>query len=66
MCIFLAIVPAFLIHELHNVTMPWGDIYEIICEAGGMKSSLEIRVNGGVSASFYFYTPVKIHLSGID
>ncbi|VDL57303.1 unnamed protein product [Hymenolepis diminuta] len=42
------IMPAFLEHELQNTTVSWGEEYGINCKAGGVKSTLEIRVNGGL------------------
>ncbi|VDN96556.1 unnamed protein product [Rodentolepis nana] len=42
------ITPAFLEHELQNITVSYGEDYEINCKAGGIKSTLEIRVNGGL------------------
>eukprot|EP00108_Taenia_solium_P002918 TsM_001209500 transcript=TsM_001209500 gene=TsM_001209500 len=41
------IIPAFLEHNLRNVTVARNGLYEIPCEAGGIKSKLEIKVNGG-------------------
>ncbi|KAL5108218.1 Tyrosine-protein kinase transmembrane receptor Ror2 [Taenia crassiceps] len=40
------IIPAFLEHDLKNVTVAQNELYEIPCEAGGIKSKLEIKVNG--------------------
>ncbi|KAM7541751.1 hypothetical protein Aperf_G00000011060 [Anoplocephala perfoliata] len=42
------ITPAFLEHELHNSTIAWGEEYKIRCKAGGVESSLEIKVNDRV------------------
>ncbi|VDK21704.1 unnamed protein product [Taenia asiatica] len=41
------IIPAFLEHNLRNVTVARNELYEVPCEAGGTKSKLEIKVNGG-------------------
>nr|CUU97959.1 hypothetical transcript [Hymenolepis microstoma] len=47
------ITPAFLEHELQNITVSFGEEYEINCKAGGLKSTLEIKVNGGIAVIFY-------------
>ncbi|CDS37215.1 tyrosine protein kinase transmembrane receptor [Echinococcus multilocularis] len=41
------IIPAFLEHDLRNITVARNEQYEIPCKAGGIKSTLEIKVNGG-------------------
>uniref|UniRef100_A0A5K3EWX5 Protein kinase domain-containing protein n=1 Tax=Mesocestoides corti TaxID=53468 RepID=A0A5K3EWX5_MESCO len=42
------VTPAFLVRGLRNETVAWGTHYVVPCEAGGIKPTLEIKVNGVV------------------
>lgn len=62
-------MPAFLEHKLQNTTVSWGEEYGINCKAGGVKSTLEIRVNGGVSfvsENLIYLFPIFEHIKYLN